>query len=148
MSSRRLRVEILTEDLGIFPPEATGLEIPIQAARVSVGADGKSTLHAVAWAAAARWELPEDASLITGLFPGHLVSCTRSNAEGSTALSCPAIDRDVLFSAAAAAAVIKRSWSWDESPAIEVNFRAQGVTFLVNPVFEDKTWLVEREGGA
>lgn len=86
------------------PPAATGLEIPIQAARVSVAEDGRSTLHAVAWAATAHGQLPEDDSLIAGLFPGHLVSCTRSNAEGSTTLSCPASDRDVLFSAAAAAA--------------------------------------------
>ena len=132
----------------MFPPAATGLEIPIQAARVSVAADGKSTLHVVAWAAVAAGELPEDDSAITGLFPGHLVSCTRSNAEGSTTLSCPAIDRDVLFSAAAAAAVIKRSWAWDESPTIEVSFRAQGVMFSVNPFVEDKTWFVEGVGGA
>ena len=132
----------------MFPPSATGLEIPIQAARVSVTADGKSTLHAVAWAAAAHGQLPEDDSPISGLFPGHVISCTRSNAEGSTTLSCPAIDRDVLFSAAAAAAVIKRSWAWDESPVIEVSFKAQGVMFSVNPFVEDKSWFVEREGGA
>jgi hypothetical protein len=46
------------------------------------------------------------------------------------------------------AAVIKRSWSWDESPASEVSLKARGVMFSVNPFVEDKTWFVEREADA
>jgi len=148
MGTRRLRLEILTKDLGLVPPGANGPEIPIQAARVAVEVDGKSTLHAVAWAAAAPWQLPENNSTIVGLFPGHVVSCTRSSAEGSTTLSCAAINRDVLFAAAAAAAVIRRSWAWDDSPAIEVTFEPQGIVFSVNPFFEDKAFIVECERGA
>src|SRR5262245_14312222 len=131
-----VRVDIVTKDHGFLGPDVTGLVGPIQAARVIVTAGQDSESHVVGWSADSAIQLPDDQA-VANLFPSDIVSCTRS-AVGigpETTLSCLRSDERTLFAAAAAAATIKRSWGWDESPTILVRFAA-GTSFVVDPVFE------------
>jgi hypothetical protein len=52
----------------------------------------------------------------------------------------------VLLPDSTAAATLKRSWAWDESPMIVVRF-ASGKSFAVDPIFDGTTWKVARRDG-
>jgi hypothetical protein len=58
-----------------------------------------------------------------------------------TTLSSSASDTTTLFTAAAVAATIMRSWGWDESDSILVQF-VSGQSFTVNPTFSAAGWDV------
>jgi len=140
-----VRVDIVTKDLGLLGPDVTGLAVPIQAARVVVTAGKESRSHVVVWSADSAIQLPID-DVIAKLFPSDVVSCVRSAIDGDTTLSCPSADERTLFSAASAAATVKRSWGWDESPTILVRF-SPAMSFIVDPVFDGRAWSVARARG-
>jgi hypothetical protein len=135
------RVEIVTKDHGIVSTEGTALPAPIQAARVLVTSDQGTRSHVVVRAAAPPWQLPTDEAPIRALFPEDFVACIRSDVPGATTLSCPEADDATRVTVAAAAATLKRSWGWDESPAILVRF-ASGQAITVNPIFTGGVWTV------
>ena len=139
------RVDIVTKGPGVLLPDTTGLSVPIQAARVVVTSSGESRSHVVVWPASLPWELPADAS-IAKLFPTDVVSCVRADVAGDTTLSCAAADEPTMFAAASAAATLKRSWGWDESPSILVRFTA-GASLVVDPVYDGSSWSVTRRAG-
>jgi hypothetical protein len=140
-----VRVDIITKDHGILRPDATGLAGPIQVGRVIVTAGQASQSHVVVWSADVAIELPVD-DVVSKLFPSDVVSCVRSAVDGDTTLSCASADERTLFSAAAAAATLRRSWAWDESPAIVVRF-VTATPFVVDPVFDGSAWTVARVRG-
>jgi hypothetical protein len=140
------RVEIVTEDLGLFPPEATGFSVLIQAARVVVTHKNDWRSHVIAWAGTSPGPRPPEGP-VAKLFPLDIVSFVRFDAEGETTLSCAVTDELTLFAAASAAATVKRSWGWDESPTITVRF-AQGPSFSVDPVFDGRAWIVHRRSSS
>ncbi|MEA2700146.1 MAG: hypothetical protein QOI66_4417 [Myxococcales bacterium] len=139
------RVDILTKDVGLLAPEATGLTAPIQAARVVVTHGRESRSHVVVRSADSAADLPAD-DVVAKLFPADCVSCVRCDIDGDTTLSCPRTDELTLFSAASAVATLKRSWGWDESTTIVVRF-ADGQSFSIDPVFDGHAWSVVRGGG-
>ena len=106
-----------------------------------VTARQESRTHAIVWSGLAT-ELP-DVDVVGRLFPSDIVSCVRSATDGDTTLSCAATDQEALFGAASAAATVKRSWGWDESPTIVVRF-VSGPTFAVDPVPDGRAWSVAR----
>jgi hypothetical protein len=118
----------------------TGLAVAIQSARVVVTTADAPQSHVVVRAASLQWELPPDEE-IAKLFPEDFVSCVRRDTDGETTLSCDRTDELTMFSAAAAAATLKRSWGWDESPTISVTF-SFGRSFSLNPVFDGTVWTV------
>jgi hypothetical protein len=138
----RLRVDILTKDFGFLGPAVTGLEGPIQAARVIVTVGVDSRTHVVVRSSDSARPLPGD-EVIARLFPSDVVSCVRAEGDGKTTLSCTSGDERTLLWAASAAATLKRSWGWDESPTIVVTFAA-GPSFVVDPVFDGHEWSVAR----
>jgi hypothetical protein len=141
-----VRVDIVTKDLGLLDPDVTGLAGPIQAARVIVTAGQDSRSHVVVWSADSAIHLPVD-EVIAKLFPSDVVSCVRSAIDGDTTLSCLSADEGTLFSAASAAATVRRSWGWDESPTVVVRFAAE-MSFVVDPVFDGRAWSVARTRSA
>jgi hypothetical protein len=142
---RRWHVEIVTESLGGLSSEATGLPSLIQAVRVVVTCGDDARPHVVVRPAREPWTLPVDDEVIRRLFPSDFVSCVRADAPGTTTLSCRVTDKTMMFGAAAAAATLKRSWGWDESPAILVHFASTDVAFEVDPKYEDGIWVVVRD---
>ena len=51
----RRRVDVVTEDFGIMPPEQTGLPCAVQTARVVVSSNAQSRSHVVVRVASAPW---------------------------------------------------------------------------------------------
>jgi hypothetical protein len=134
------RVEIVTKAPGAALPFMTGLAVAIQSARAVVTIADVSQSHVVVRPVSLQWELPSDET-IAKLFPDEFVSCVRRDVEGETTLSCDRADERTMLSAAAAAAVLKRSWGWDESPTISVTFTF-GRSLALNPVFDGTAWTV------
>ncbi len=126
-------------------PEVTGLAVPVQAGRVVVTHRDESRSHVVVWSADPAARLPTD-DLVARVFPVEFVSCVRSDAPGAATVSCANADEATLFSAASAAATLKRSWGWDDSATIVVRLTA-GQTFSVDPRFDGQAWNVTRSGG-
>jgi len=56
--------------------------------------------------------------------------------------SPPADDDATMFAAAAATATLMRSWGWDESPSIVIDFLTNAASFDVNPIFKGGVWQV------
>jgi hypothetical protein len=56
----KVRIEILTTDLGLHEPDATGLPGRVQAARVLVTAGEESRTHLIVWSADSATPLPLD----------------------------------------------------------------------------------------
>jgi hypothetical protein len=140
-----VRVDIVTEDHGFLGADLTGLAGPIQAVRAIVTTGEASQSHVVVLSGNAAIGLPLD-DVVAKLFPFDVVSGVCTATDGDTMLSCASTDERTLFSAASAAATIKRSWGWDESARIVVRF-ATGASFSVDPVFDGSAWTVAREGG-
>ena len=141
---RNCQVDIVTKGPGVLLPDATGLSLPIQAARVVVTLAGEARSHVIVRAADSPW-LPPDEHIFN-LFPSDDVSSVREDVDGSTTLSCATTDELTLLSAASAAATLKRSWAWDESPTIVVKFTS-GTSFTVDPVFDGAAWRVISHAG-
>src|SRR4051812_27828527 len=110
------RVDIVTKDVGLLGPEATGLAFSIQAARVIVTSGNNSRSHVIVRSADPTAVLPAD-DVVAKLFPADVVSCVRAEVDGDTTLSCSGPDEGTLFAVASAAATLRRSWAWDESKA-------------------------------
>jgi len=144
---RRCRIEIVTEAPGILDPEATGLVETIQAARANVTIDGAAASHVVVRAATPPFLLESADESIRKLFPDDVVSLVHADVPGMATISCSASDERDRFGAAAAVAMLKRSWGWDESPTITITFEAGRRAFRLNPVFEDGAWWVEMATG-
>ena len=85
------------------------------------------------------WILPGDDS-VRRAFPGYFVACMRSEREGFVTLSCLEGDYKMMQGAAAAEATLKRSWGWDESPVIVVDFVSASLVCRVDPRFEEGVW--------
>ena len=143
MGSRRGRIDIITEGQGILPPEATGLDETIQAARVVVTVDGEEAQHVVVRSATPPFLLDSDDASIRKLFPGALVSLVRVDVPGRTTIACPAGGARERSSAAAAVATLKRCWGWDESPTIAVTFDTGGGELRLDPIQEAGVWWVD-----
>ncbi|HMF44909.1 MAG TPA: hypothetical protein VKQ32_29760 [Polyangia bacterium] len=140
---RRCRIEIVTKDLGILPPEKTGLVETIQAARTIVAVGTQSAPHVVVRSATPPFLLESDDESIRKLFPGAVVSLVHADVPGMATISCTAVSERERLSAAAAVATLKRAWAWDESPTITVTFESDGRAFRLNPTFEDGAWWVD-----
>jgi len=141
-STSPVRVDVVTRDPGVLASDATGLPFPIQAIRLVVTRDGESRSHVVVSAAAPPWQLAADDTRIRSIFPADIVTCIQSEAVGRATVSSSSADDATMFAAAAATATLKRSWGWDESPAILVQFSTCSTSFSVNPVFQDGAWFV------
>jgi len=141
-SSSTALVDILTTDYGLLSGEATGLPGPIQAARVVVTRNGESRSHVVVRAAAPPWQLPVDDRLIRRVFPRDVLTCIRTETPGAATVSSSCDDDATMFAAAAATATLMRSWGWDESPSIVIDFLTNAASFDVNPIFKGGVWQV------
>jgi hypothetical protein len=134
-------VDIETKDNGFLDVHVTGrLE---QAAAVTVHGPGTRSEHVIVSLA------PDDAipassrlRALTAHFPARQVSLVLSQGDGQLSLISTYAEPSMLLAAAVAAATVKRSWGWDESPEIAVTFTAPPCRFVVNPVFLFGTWTV------
>lgn len=142
----RCRVDILTDDLGILAPEATGLVETIQAGRVNVTVGGASAAHVVVRSATPPFLLESDDRSIRALFPDAVVSLVHADVPGMATVSSSGVTAQERFGAAAAVATLKRAWARDGSPRITVSFEDGGRAFRLNPVLEDGAWRVEGPG--
>lgn len=146
MAARRCRIDIVSKDHGILPPEATGLREIIQAAQVVVTLDGEWTSHVVVHSATPPFLLDSDDESIRRLFPGAVVSLVHADVAGRSTISCSSARDPDRLGAAAAVATLKRSWGWDESPTIVISFESDGRELRLNPVAEDGVWWVDLPG--
>jgi hypothetical protein len=139
----RCRIEIRTKGPGILGPEATGLNETIQAGELVVSIGGDTKLHVVVRSAKPPFLLDSDDESIRKLFPDAIVSLVHADIPGAATISSSATGERERFGAAAAVATLKRSWAWDESPAIRITFEDGGRAFRLNPVVEDGVWWIE-----
>jgi hypothetical protein len=146
MAARRCRIDIVTKDDGILPPQATRLAETIQVAQVVATVDGESTSHVVVRAATPPFLLESSDESIRRLFPGAVVSLVHADVAGRSTISCSAADDRARLTAAAAVATLKRSWGWDESPTIAISFESDGRELRLDPLFEDDVWWVDLPG--
>jgi hypothetical protein len=141
-----VQIEILTQDLGLVPPDVTGLGHAMQAAHVAVTDSAQRQLHVVIRGATAEPMSANDRTAFEKLFPDTIISAVCQASPGEIELECGS-DALAVSHAAAAAATIQRSWSWDESPTIRVSVSPSGSSFVVNPVFSDGSWFAELSTG-
>jgi hypothetical protein len=84
----------------------------------------------------------QDETLLLRLFPVDVVTCVLPGGTGATTVWSSCRDYATMFTAAAATATLMRSWGWDESPSIVVEFVSSSAGFEVDPVFIEGAWRV------
>jgi hypothetical protein len=77
---------------------------------------------------------------LKGLHPDAIVSVVANDAEGFCICSSELKENVPAFSAAAAVAVVKSSWGWDESDPMLV--RVNGNEIRVRPRYHGNCWTV------
>jgi hypothetical protein len=136
-----LDVDILSQDFGILLPKETSLARPIQAARVQISdAFAREQLIVVS-----ETDLPLAHVLnsLGHLYPTTTVVVIASSTAGHVTVEHPPLPRAAFLRTAAAVASLSRSWGWDETPDITVEFVRDGSSVTVNPVRSQDSWRVE-----
>jgi hypothetical protein len=140
---RFFSVEIETKGLGLLEPEASGGSV--QAFLVTVRGPNSESRHVIASRFDGSGTATDPLRGIKEQFPDRHVSLMVAASDGEASMITAPAGEDVLIAAAAAAATLRRSGAWDESPAISVTIATPAThRFVLDPVFEDGAWRVRR----
>lgn len=97
--------------------------------------------HVAVWVSDESRKTCEDLQrALKGLHPGAIISVVANDSEGFCICSSELKANVAAFSAAAAVAVVKSSWGWDQSDPILV--RINGNEIRVRPRFDGNCWTV------
>jgi hypothetical protein len=140
-----LHVTIETQDLGLLQPDTTGLPETVQAVRVTVHDGERSSRHVVVRPGAPHPVTKSDFQAVAGLFADCQTSLVVADGDGRIDLLSSPAEESTLLAACAAAATIKRSWGWDESPTIHVSIACPAEhRFVLDPTYEGGSWVVRQ----
>ena len=143
-SLEKQTLKILTEPPGILAPSVTGLGVPVQAIEVEISETGSSGGRIVIVHAHFP-QLPasvcdEIAHNLRAHFQGGDLYFTIINTEGEAEVYAP-VDQHRLdaFLVAAAVAIIKASWGWEEINPMLITIAGEPVKVQLE--VEDQLWI-------
>ena len=147
---RKLFAKIITEDYGFLSLEVTGIQQVIQAVQVDVWEAGQEAEHHlvvfVHYPEINRNLFEELENRLFEHFGDIINSFTVSDEPGKAIIFIPSKqqNRSSLLSRAAAIAVVKYSWGWDESEKIQIICEATSESIEVKrPLFEKGQFEIE-----
>ena len=142
--ARKAAVKILTEDFGVLAPSVTGLSAPMRAVEVAIGEAGRPGCRLVIVHAhypplptAACDEL---APSLRRHFGGAGLYFTTADGEGAAEVYVPQGQGSAdPFAVAAAVAVIKTCWGWDEVNPMTITIAGEAVRVVL--AYDGHTWV-------
>lgn len=144
-----LLAKIITQDIGLLTREETGIEQSVQAVQVDVWEAAQEVeRHLLVFVCYPEMDRSLCEKLESRLYgnQGDVISFVVRDEPGRAIVFIPARHQrqSSLLHRAAAIAVVKHSWGWDESEKIEVQDETAGeVIELDNPRYENGRFEIE-----